>query len=186
MPPPLPPAYFLGRFFNHSTKPNLGLGSVLAEVVAQRTSSISSFAGSSSSSSSLGGDGGGAAAGRAAAGRAAGAASAGAGAAAGQSDSYGADDLYALRDIKAGTELLEDYNTYGEDPEWYRRLTMERLKWIDEAAVLMQGPVLSSRRFAFLRSFLRSFLLFFFSSKKLRTVLSRFCRSDLADDPDTL
>ena len=139
--PPLShPAYFLGRFFNHSTKPNLGLGSVLAEVVAQRTSSISSFAGSSSSSSSLGGDGGGAAAGRAAAGRAAGAASAGAGAAAGQSDSYGADDLYALRDIKAGTELLEDYNTYGEDPEWYRRLTMERLKWIDEAAVLMQGP----------------------------------------------
>eukprot|EP00729_Bicosta_minor_P017319 gene17319-9245_t len=128
-----------GRFFNHSTKPNLGLGSVLAEVVAQRTSSISSFAGSSSSSSSLGGDGGGAAAGRAAAGRAAGAASAGAGASAGQSDSYGADDLYALRDIKAGTELLEDYNTYGEDPEWYRRLTMERLKWIDEAAVLMQG-----------------------------------------------
>ena len=28
-------------------------------------------------------------------------------------------DTFALRDIKAGEELLDDYNTFGDDPPWY-------------------------------------------------------------------
>lgn len=29
---------------------------------------------------------------------------------------------YALRDIKAGEEIIDDYNTYATDPEWYDEL----------------------------------------------------------------
>eukprot|EP00747_Dinoflagellata_sp_TGD_P174194 gnl/TRDRNA2_/TRDRNA2_214106_c0_seq1.p1 gnl/TRDRNA2_/TRDRNA2_214106_c0~~gnl/TRDRNA2_/TRDRNA2_214106_c0_seq1.p1 ORF type:complete len:224 (-),score=35.54 gnl/TRDRNA2_/TRDRNA2_214106_c0_seq1:186-857(-) len=37
----------------------------------------------------------------------------------------GASDIhstYALRDIAADEELLDDYNTYGKEPEWYDKL----------------------------------------------------------------
>eukprot|EP00457_Paulinella_chromatophora_P012996 gb/GEZN01013257.1/.p1 GENE.gb/GEZN01013257.1/~~gb/GEZN01013257.1/.p1 ORF type:complete len:232 (+),score=46.58 gb/GEZN01013257.1/:23-718(+) len=34
-------------------------------------------------------------------------------------------DCYTLRDIKAGEELFDDYNTFGADPDWYSDLLLK-------------------------------------------------------------
>ena len=95
-------------FFTGSTKPNIASGWVLAEAAAQR-SSAATTAGKDATEGGAGGA----------------AAATGNGCRtdatteAAADDNSSADNLYALRDIKEGMELLEDYNTYGEDPEWF-------------------------------------------------------------------
>lgn len=32
------------------------------------------------------------------------------------------NSTYALRDIEIGEELLDNYNTYGDEPEWYKEI----------------------------------------------------------------